>query len=63
MPMYDYICRNCESKFEIQQQMSDKKLIKCPKCSKRALERQISNGCGIIFKGSGFYQTDYKNKK
>ena len=43
--------------------MSDDKLKKCPKCKKNKLERLIGSGGGIIFKGSGFYETDYKNKK
>jgi len=61
MPTYDYECTKCGHKFEAFQQMSDKPLAKCPKCDKK-LRRLIGGGAGIIFKGSGFYATDYKKK-
>ncbi len=61
MPTYDYECTKCGHKFEAFQQMSDKPLTKCPKCDKK-LRRLIGSGAGIIFKGSGFYATDYKKK-
>ncbi|MDP8259718.1 MAG: zinc ribbon domain-containing protein [Candidatus Gygaella obscura] len=61
MPNYDYECLSCEHKFEVFQGMNDKPLTKCPKCGK-SVRRLIGSGVGIIFKGSGFYQTDYKNK-
>jgi len=61
MPTYDYECTKCGHKFEAFQQMSDKLLTKCPKCDKK-LRRLIGSGAGIIFKGSGFYATDYKKK-
>lgn len=61
MPTYDYECTKCGHTFEAFQQMSDKPLTKCPKCDKK-LRRLIGSGAGIIFKGSGFYATDYKKK-
>lgn len=63
MPTYEYECRDCGHKFELLQKMSDKPVKKCPKCKKEAAKRLISTGVGVIFKGSGFYETDYKRKK
>ena len=63
MPTYDYICNKCEKVFEFFQSMSDAPLTKCPDCEKQKLRRIISGGTGLIFKGSGYYLTDYKNKK
>jgi|SRR5262245_20682694 len=60
MPTYDYVCEACEHRFEAFQSMNDKRLKTCPKCKKRKLTRLIGTGAGIIFKGSGFYVTDYK---
>ncbi len=60
MPTYDYVCDACGHAFEQFQTMSEKRLSTCPKCKKKKLVRQIGAGGGIIFKGSGFYQTDYK---
>ena len=62
MPNYDYECTKCGHKFEVFQQMSAAKLSECPKC-KGKVKRLIGAGSGIIFKGTGFYETDYKNKK
>jgi len=62
MPTYQYECDACDHTFEILQTMLDKKLKKCPKCNKNSLYRLIGAGSGIIFKGSGFYETDYKRK-
>ena len=62
MPTYQYECDACQHAFEILQSMKDKKLQKCPKCGKLKLQRLIGTGSGIIFKGSGFYETDYKRK-
>lgn len=62
MPTYDYKCDNCRHEFEIYQSMKDDKLIKCPSCGENTLKRLIGTGSGLIFKGSGFYLTDYKNK-
>ena len=63
MPTYDYICDDCNEKYEYFQSMSDDPLTECPKCKKDSLRRIISGGTGLIFKGSGYYLTDYKNKK
>lgn len=60
MPTYDYVCDACEHRFEEFQSMKDAALTVCPKCSKPKLRRLIGGGAGIIFKGSGFYVTDYK---
>lgn len=61
MPTYEYKCTNCNYTFELFQTMSAKPLKECPKC-KGEVKRLIGTGAGAIFKGSGFYQTDYKNK-
>jgi len=60
MPTYDYRCDSCGHTFDEFQQMSDDALILCPECKERSLRRLIGSGAGIIFKGSGFYETDYK---
>jgi putative FmdB family regulatory protein len=60
MPTYDYVCEACGHEFEHFQSMSDKRLRTCPKCKKPALVRRVGAGAGVIFRGSGFYQTDYK---
>jgi putative FmdB family regulatory protein len=62
MPTYEYACSKCGNHFEKFQSMRDEPLKKCPKCGKQALKRLIGGGAGLIFKGSGFYITDYKNK-
>ena len=62
MPTYQYECANCGHSFEQLQSMTDPKLRKCPQCSKLKLQRLIGTGSGLIFKGTGFYQTDYKKK-
>ena len=59
MPNYDYKCGKCGYEFEELQGINDKPLRKCPKC-KGKIKRLIGAGCGIIFKGRGFYATDYK---
>jgi putative FmdB family regulatory protein len=61
MPTYDYRCDACEHQFEEFQGFSDKKLTKCPKCGKKKLRRLFGTGAGVIFKGSGFYETDYRS--
>ena len=61
MPTYDYKCLNCNYTFEYFQSMSSEPLVKCPECG-GILKRVIGIGAGTIFKGSGFYQTDYKGK-
>jgi putative FmdB family regulatory protein len=60
MPTYDYACEACGHRFERYQEMSEKKLRTCPKCGKRRLARLVGAGAGLIFRGTGFYVTDYK---
>ncbi len=60
MPTYDYKCLDCEYSFEEFQKMTDEPLKICPKCNGK-LKRLIGGGVAPIFKGSGFYETDYKN--
>jgi putative FmdB family regulatory protein len=62
MPTYEYHCDACEHNFDEFQAMSDKALKKCPKCGKRKLRRVFGTGAAILFKGSGFYQTDYRSE-
>ncbi len=62
MPTYEYICDACGHELEEFQSMSAKPLKKCPDCGKSKLVRQIGTGAGIIFKGSGFYETDYRSE-
>ncbi len=59
MPTYDYKCPKCGTRFEQFQKITSKPEAPCPKCGAKA-ERLISGGHGIVFKGSGFYETDYK---
>ncbi|NOX38416.1 MAG: zinc ribbon domain-containing protein [Calditrichaeota bacterium] len=61
MPTYEYRCRDCGFEFEEFQSISDAPLNECPSCA-GTLERLISGGVGLIFKGSGFYITDYARK-
>ncbi len=62
MPTYDYRCENCEHEFEAFQSMKARPLRKCPQCGKNKVKRLIGTGAAIIFKGSGFYQTDYRSE-
>jgi len=62
MPTYEYECGACGHRFEKYQGMTEKAIKKCPECGKAKVERLISGGAGVIFKGSGFYQTDYRSK-
>lgn len=62
MPFYEYKCSSCGFELEEMQKMSDEPLKKCPNCSKDTLQKLIGTGGGLIFKGSGFYLTDYKKK-
>jgi putative FmdB family regulatory protein len=62
MPTYDYVCTKCGHELEVFQSMKDEPLKKCPKCKKQGLKRLLGGGAGLIFKGSGFYITDYKKK-
>lgn len=59
MPTYDYKCENCKYSFEEMHSMKAKPLKKCPKCKKNKLVKLIGSGGCVIFKGSGFYATDY----
>ncbi len=61
MPTYDYECKACNHEFEQFQSMKDDTLKRCPECGKDRLIRLIGTGAGIIFKGSGFYETDYRS--
>ena len=61
MPTYDYLCDACGHQFEHFQSITAAALRDCPECGKRRLRRLIGTGGGIIFKGSGFYQTDYRS--
>lgn len=61
MPTYDYLCKACGHEFDKFQSIIAGAIRKCPQCEKLALKRLIGAGAGIIFKGSGFYQTDYRS--
>src|SRR3954466_13812453 len=60
MPTYDYSCDACNHEFEVFEPITAKPQKKCPKCKKNKLRRLFGAGGGLIFKGSGFYQTDYR---
>ncbi|GAB5562599.1 MAG: zinc ribbon domain-containing protein [Synoicihabitans sp.] len=62
MPTYDYACTKCGNEWEVFQSMKDDPIKTCPSCKKRSAKRLVGGGAGLIFKGSGFYITDYKNK-
>ena len=61
MPTYEYRCGECGYEFELFQSMTEDPVSKCPQCGLDAVERLISAGAGLIFKGSGFYITDYRS--
>ena len=61
MPTYEYQCDACGNKFEKFQSITSAPIKKCPKCGKNKVRRLISTGAGLIFKGSGFYITDYRS--
>jgi putative FmdB family regulatory protein len=61
MPTYEYICEACEHSFDEFQSMTEPPLKKCPKCGKKKLQRQFGTGAAVLFKGSGFYETDYRS--
>ncbi len=63
MPTYEYECNACNHAFELFQSISASTKRKCPKCGKLKLRRLIGAGGAVIFKGSGFYQTDYRSKE
>ena len=62
MPTYEYLCENCGHEFERFQSITAAVLRKCPRCNKRTLKRLVGTGAGVIFKGSGFYETDYRSE-
>ncbi len=62
MPIYEYACESCGHELEVLQKMSDAPLSDCPECSKPALKKLVS-AAGFQLKGSGWYETDFKNKK
>ncbi|MFG0287664.1 MAG: FmdB family zinc ribbon protein [Rhodopirellula sp. JB044] len=62
MPTYDYLCEACGHELEIFQGINDEPETKCPECKKKKLKRQFGTGAAIVFKGSGFYQTDYRSE-
>ncbi|MBI2441388.1 MAG: zinc ribbon domain-containing protein [Lentisphaerae bacterium] len=61
MPTYEYECRSCQHQFELFQSITAKPIAQCPRCHKAKVRRLIGRGAGVIFKGSGFYQTDYRS--
>lgn len=63
MPTYDYECAACNHTFELFQSITDKHIRKCPECGELKAKRLIGAGSTIIFKGSGFYQTDYRSEE
>lgn len=62
MPTYEYQCTKCGHELEAFHSMKDAPLRRCPACKKSALKRKVGGGAGLIFKGTGFYITDYKKK-
>lgn len=62
MPTYDYTCAACGHRFERFESINDDGPKPCPKCNKKKAKRMLGTGAGLIFKGAGFYTTDYKNK-
>ena len=61
MPTYDYQCERCGHEFELFQSISETPKRKCPECGKNQLRRMFGTGAAVMFKGSGFYQTDYRS--
>ena len=62
MPTYEYECEACGHHFDEFQSMSEEPLTKCPKCNKKKLRRLFGTGAAVLFKGSGFYETDYRSE-
>ncbi len=62
MPTYGYVCQACGHTFDELQSYSEEPLKKCPACKKKKLQRAFGTGAAILFKGSGFYQTDYRSE-
>ena len=61
MPTYDYVCDACKHEFELFQSITESTKRKCPECGRMKLRRLFGTGAAIVFKGSGFYQTDYRS--
>jgi putative FmdB family regulatory protein len=61
MPTYDYKCEHCQKVVELFQSITAAPIKKCPECGKLKLKRLLGTGAGLIFKGSGFYETDYRS--
>ncbi len=61
MPTYEYLCQACGYRFDKFQNIKDDPVKNCPKCNAEHVSRLLTGGSGLIFKGSGFYITDYKN--
>ncbi len=61
MPTYDYRCAKCEHEWELFQSIKASPIKKCPSCGKLSAKRVIGPGAAIVFRGSGFYQTDYRS--
>ncbi len=62
MPTYDYVCDACGHEWEMFQSITADPVKKCPECGRRRARRLIGAGAAIVFKGSGFYQTDYRSE-
>ena len=62
MPTYDYKCENCEESLEVFQRITEDPLIVCPKCGLSTLVRVVTGGAGVLYKGEGWYVTDYSKK-
>ena len=62
MPTYDYVCDACQHQFELFHSIKDEPKRKCPECGRQKLRRLIGPGAAIVFKGSGFYETDYRSE-
>lgn len=62
MPTYDYECNSCQHSFELFQSITEPVKKKCPRCGRKSLRRLFGTGAAILFKGSGFYQTDYRSE-
>lgn len=62
MPTYDYRCKKCDHRWETFQSIKAEPTKSCPTCKKKSAERVIGPGAAVIFKGSGFYQTDYRSE-
>jgi len=62
MPTYEYVCDACDHKFELFQSIKDDPVKKCPECGKKKVRRLFGTGAAVMFKGSGFYTTDYRSE-